>query len=222
MTKELFLKIFYCQTALSALVAVLCFVRFKQRETYIKLIGFSFLLGFAVNALAVLMLHFQLGMYVNVPQSVFGIVSFCVTCLVYYEVLGRKHKTALVATITLFVLFSVFNLVFLQQMQINSYNNTVTSIVILVISTFYFYRLVIELPTTHLSQLPMFWVNTAILCFNAGTLVLFVFTSYLVNTLKSDMLSYWSLHNILSIAEHLVIMIGLYFDLKRSRPLNTN
>jgi hypothetical protein len=60
----------------------------------------------------------------------------------------------------------------------------------------------------------MFWFNSGILIFHAGAFFLFSFSSYLVNVQKNDMMMYWSFHNMLSIVERLLILIGLYYDLK--------
>jgi hypothetical protein len=71
----------------------------------------------------------------------------------------------------------------------------------------------IELPSMHLQRMPMFWFNSAFLIYYAGALVLFVFTSYIINVLKQDLVTYWIFHNCLSICEHFLVLTGLYYDL---------
>ena len=72
----------------------------------------------------------------------------------------------------------------------------------------------VELPAQHIHHLPMFWINSAFLFYHAGTFFLFAFTAYIIVVLKNDLLVYWTFHNLLSIIEHMIILIGLYYDLK--------
>ena len=90
-------------------------------------------------------------------------------------------------------------------------------IILIVYCILYCYRLLVDLPVQHLQRVPMFWFNSAILIFNAGTLFLFLFASYLVEVLNNDLLIYWSFHNILNIIQHLIVIIGLWQDLRNIR-----
>ena len=73
------------------------------------------------------------------------------------------------------------------------------------------------LPVQELQRLPMFWYVTSNLVYNAGTLFLLLFTTYLVEVLHNDLLIYWSFHNILDIIQDLLIMLGLWQDLRNIR-----
>jgi hypothetical protein len=85
---------------------------------------------------------------------------------------------------------------------------------LIIYSLLYFYVLMRDLPSLYIHQIPMFWFNSGILIFHAGTFFLFSFVSYLVNVRNDDLIAYWSFHNMLSIVERLIIMIGLCYDLK--------
>ena len=63
-----------------------------------------------------------------------------------------------------------------------------------------------------ISQSKTFWFNFI----GALLTVLEVFT----NVLKDNLLIYWSFHNCLSIIEHIIILIGLYYDLKSKERLS--
>ncbi len=84
----------------------------------------------------------------------------------------------------------------------------------------YFYVLMQDLPSLYVHQFPMFWFNSGLLIFHAGTFFLFSFHAYLVNVLKNNMLIYWSFHNMLSIIEHIIFLIGLYYDSKSGSDRN--
>jgi hypothetical protein len=75
-----------------------------------------------------------------------------------------------------------------------------------------------ELPAQHIHHLPMFWFNSAFLIFNAGVFFLFAFTAYITTVLKNNLLIYWTFHNLWNMLEHLIILVGLYYDLKTLPP----
>ena len=70
--------------------------------------------------------------------------------------------------------------------------------------------------------MPMFWFNSAFLVLGAGTFVLYTFTSYLIHVLRNDMITYWSIHNMLSIFANLIVMIGLYYDFRQLKIRETH
>lgn len=70
--------------------------------------------------------------------------------------------------------------------------------------------------------MPMFWFNSAFLVLGAGTFVLYTFTSYLIHVLRNDMITYWSIHNMLSIFAHLIVLIGLYYDFRQLKIRETH
>ena len=132
-----------------------------------------------------------------------------------YDNLLHKRYSARFKTVTwVFIVFALINLFFIQKTAGNSYSNFFHSAVMIVYCLSYFYVLIEDLPSLHVHQLPMFWFNSALLMFHAGNFFLFSFHDYLVNVLKNNLLIYWSFHNALSILEHLIILIGLYYDLR--------
>jgi len=213
-TLEGFLKIVLLQTALSAIVAVVCFYKYNKRQTYIRLIGFVFLIGFLANAVAMILKPLGLNRFINVPQNIYLVTNFCLLSAVYFLVLKKRASKLFVFVAVAFVILALLNGFYLQKSTINSYTNVIQSLVIIIYAVIYFYRLMVELPTQHIHHLPMFWFNSAFLIFHAGAFFLFAFTSYLINVLKNDLLTYWSFHNILSIIEHLIVLAGLYYDLR--------
>jgi hypothetical protein len=204
----------YSQTILSALVAILALMKYQSRDIYIKLIGLVFLWGFFANVIAFAFYHIGLRPYVNIPQSIYDFGNIWLISLVYYHALNKRYKHWFVFTTIFFFLFAAFNLIYLQKQSISSYNKFISCFIVISYSIFYFYRLMIELPSTHLQRMPMFWINSAYLIYYAGALILFVFTSYIVDVLKDNLVVYWIFHNTLSIIQHLLILIGVWYDLR--------
>lgn len=176
-----------------------------------KLIGLLFLLG--VISHAVLFIIPLKGKEFNIPSSIYTILSFAVSAALYYICLP-KHRVLVAIVSVLFLAFAILNFVSIQQLENNSYTKTGEAIILIGFSLLYFYRLLIDLPVQHLQRMPMFWYNAAFLLYSAATLFIFVFTSYLVEVLHSDLLIYWTFHNILNIIQHFVVMLGLWQELR--------
>ena len=214
MTLQTLTCVGYIQTVLSAVVAFLALIRFKSREIYVKLIGLIFLLSFMANVAAYILYYLGLKFYTNIPQSIYEPIMIGVVSILYYQALNKRYSRFFLIVTVCSIAFAVFNLFFLQKQSISSYPKFVNSFIIIGYCIFYFYRLMVELPSTNLQRLPMFWFNSAFLIYFAGALILFIFTSYIVNILKDNLITYWVFHNTLSICEHLIVLTGLYFNLK--------
>ena len=203
----------YFQTVLSAVVAFFALIKFYSREAYIKLIGLAFLLGFLANSCAWLLSWLGLRSFMNVPQTFYDSIIICVISLIFYYALGKRYGKMFFIVTVFYLLFALINFLFLQKHTINSYNKFLSSFIVISYCILFFYRLMVELPSMHLQRMPMFWFNSALLIYYAGALILFVFTSYIINVLKQNLITYWIFHNSLSICEHFLILIGLYYDL---------
>jgi len=211
MTLHSYLLVFYIQTALSAIVALTAFYRFPRRSKGTKLIGLLFAVGFVCNTLGYLLAKHKM---TNIPGSAFDLSLVLIVSLIYnYQTKGRYQKWFLLIA-SVFILFAITNLFLIQKSDNASNNKLLSSFIIILYAIFYFYRLMVEMPTTHIQRLPMFWFNAAFLIYHAGTIFLFAFTSYLIHVLKEDMFTYWSFHNLLNIVEHLIVLLGLFYDTK--------
>jgi hypothetical protein len=215
MTIDQVITLAHIQTALSAFVAILCFVKFEFRDGVIKLIGLVFLTSFLANITA-LAFHMvpALVPFINTAYPAFSIVSFILLSRVYYVSLRTIHFRWFVLNSVIFTLFALTNLFFIQKLTLNSYTNIFYSAILIIYCLLYFYTLIRDLPSLYVHRLPMFWFNSALLIFHAGAFFLFSFTAYLVNVLKNDLIIYWGFHNVLSILEHFIVLIGLYYNLK--------
>lgn len=220
MTIEIFLRIANGPTILSVLVVLMSILYYKRRSTESKLMGLTFIVG-PITFLSLGILHLK-GKNVNIPQSIEPMLYFIALTVLYNFTLGGRYKNFFLATAIFFITFAVSNLLFGQQNDINTYSQAVRSIILICYCILYCYRLLVDLPVQHLQRVPMFWFNSAVLIFNAGTLFLFLFTSYLVEVLNNDLLIYWSFHNILNIIQHLIVIIGLWQDLRNIKSRSSS
>jgi hypothetical protein len=213
MTIQTVLLLAFIQTVLSAVVASLALVKYSSRGLAVRLIGFVFLAGCLANVASwVLVRTGTFRGFTNTPAPIYLIINLCLYSRLYYVEMHRRHGRWFVIVASLFCVFALVNILFIQKTTPNSYTFLFHSGILLTYSLLYFYFLIHDLPSLHVHRLPMFWFNSALLIFHAGTFFLFSFTSYLVNVLKDNLIVYWSFHNVLSIIEHFIFLVGLYYD----------
>jgi len=212
---SLHLNIFYFQTTLSGVVALLCFFFLAKRQKITDLIGLLFFCGFLSNALAYLLFFTKNSN--NLAGSIYDLCLIVIAGLLYNHVTQGRYRKFFTLTTTLYLIFALLNLFFIQKTQISSYNKLLGSFLMISYSVFYFYRLMADMPTMQIQKLPMFWFNSGFLIYHAGTVFLWAFTTYLTDVLKNNFLVYMMFHNCLNIAEHFIVLVGLYYQ----RILNT-
>ena len=217
MTIQIYLYLTIAQTVLLAIVAIGALIRYRSRSLIVKLIGFVFLTGFLANMASWLMVGTALRIFVNSTYPISLIITVALYSRIYYDLLHKKNRRWFVLVACVFAVFALVNILFIQKTAPNSYTYFFHSAIMITYCLLYFYVLMQDLPSLYVHQLPMFWFNSGLLIFHAGTFFLFSFHAYLVNVLKNNMLIYWSFHNMLSIIEHMIFLIGLYYDLRGLR-----
>jgi len=213
MTLQTFLVTAHLAPSLTAVGLLLFLIRYKAKQNYIKLLGL--LLIASIMATACQFILFEVKVTPNYASTLYHIFELPLLATIYYLATNRTiPRTSVIVIGAAYVLFGMWNLIFIQKQNINSYTLVVESIIIIFYSLYYFYWLIEKLPTTQLHRLPMFWLNSAWIFFFSGNLFFFVFISYLVNVEKNDLLVYWTLHNILKAIEVLMIVSALWIDLR--------
>ena len=215
MTLEHFLFIHNAQLVLSLIILIMSVVYFRKRTIDTKIIALHFLLSF-VPILVIFFLGLR-GKLVNIPLNLYLLVQMFTLSLLFAIALGKKYKNLLLGAGLLFVVVWFINFLFIQKDELNTYTKAFGSIILIFYCLLYYYRLLIDLPVQQLQRVPMFWYVTSNLVYNAGTLFLLLFTTYLVEVLHNDLLIYWSFHNILDIIQDLLIMLGLWQELRNIR-----
>lgn len=206
------------QTVLSAVVAVLSWVRFRSRSLTVRLVGLIFLAGCMANVFGVVLLRSDtFRSYSNATPVVYLLISMVCSSYIYFIILFKK-KEWFIMIVGLFLVCALINFFFIEKLAFNSYTAIFQSTVIIPCCLLYFHILLRDLPSVYVHQLPMFWFNSSFLIYYAGTFFLFSFQPYLVNVLRNNMIIYWSFHNMLSIIEHILVLIGLVYDLRMTKP----
>jgi hypothetical protein len=115
------------------------------------------------------------------------------------------------------MVFGIVNFLFIQTKYVNSYSNSLHTLIILILSIVYFYKLLRDLPAQQLQRLPMFWIISGFFFSNAGKLVIYTVTHYLIHFVQDNMIIVWSFHNFLTIIANLLIGYGAWLNHKQLR-----
>jgi len=215
MTLKHFNIINITQLVLSGIILIAAVVYFKRRNVETRIIALHFLLAFAPY-LAIVFLGLK-GKLVNIPQNIYLLVQMFTIGLLFSVAFGKKYKNLLLVLGLIFAFFWGINFFFFQKDDLNTYTKVFSSIIFIFYCLLYYHRLLTDLPEQELHRVPMFWYVTANLVYNAGTLFLLLFVSYLIEVLHNDLLIYWSFHNILDIIQDLLVIVGLWQDLRNIR-----
>jgi hypothetical protein len=99
----------------------------------------------------------------------------------------------------------------------NSYTYTIHTIVVLMLSVVYFFKLLKELPAEQLQKFPMFWIVSGIFFSHAGKLVIYAVTHFLIHVVKDNMIVMFSFHNFLTIIGNVIVAYGVWLNFKETR-----
>jgi hypothetical protein len=192
------------------ITAVIFLITPKEGRTNLLELGLAVILAFVsdiVSLVGIFVFHVNM----NLSQNLLDLFTLPLFLLLYKRKISWKNTGIIVyVSIGAFLAFAILNLSFIQQPpSLASYNKTVIAISMIVASLVYFYVLIRDLPTQTITRLPMFWVNAAILIYYSGTFFVYLATDYLVNVVKSDLVSPWMIHNFLGLIFYSLITVGL-------------
>lgn len=215
MTLEFFLVTAKISFYLAALISGLAWIFFKRRSWDVRFLGLLTFNGFLVGVVtAILPLK---GKQVNIPNTCWVILDFFVVAALFYHGFGRRFGKFLFPIAGFLTTLAIINILFVQQMDINSYSIIMHAFFALCCSVYYFYRLLADMPKYQIQRLPMFYFSAGLLINSAGVFFLYLFTNYIIKFFYDDMLIYWTLHNYLLIFQLLIFIFGLAVDLNNLR-----
>ncbi len=186
-----------------------CLYHFRTFQAELKLLCLLEVFSFICDILSLAVPLIKLK--TNYLGTLYEIGEFTILFFLYFGILKpKKSKWIFILIGFSFILFSSLNFLFLQHEKLNSFTFLSSSIIFIWLSVVYFFSLMKDLPTYHLEQIPMFWINTAVLIFFSGNFFLFLTTDYLIKVSPNDFMVHWSLHNILNIVKNLLFTIAFW------------
>lgn len=194
-------------------------IGWKQRPAYIKMLG-----AYGGVSLIALILQFAMILFFHVPRG----NNFVYNCYSPFEVVflmsifyivfdSRKTKRIILISNIIFFLIWLAEVGYHDFWSLNSYARSVGNILLIGVSITYFYTLMRDLPSQGIFRLPMFWMATGLLVYNAGTFILFVLLEYLVKVLNNDLIYYWTFQTFLRMVFNSFLIVCVWQDLRNRR-----
>jgi len=215
MTFEDFILISHIQGFSPLLAVILVAWKLREKPLYIKLVGFKSLVSviFHIN---IYIFTFVIDAGMNIILGEIHALIEPILIIIIYTHVNPSKKYALILYIAyaIFALGDILNMIYLQTSYSTSYGKVISSLLFMILSVDFFFRMLRELPANRLSTYPMFWINASTLLFFSSTLVLFVVFDYLVTVLNDNMVFYYSFHNIMRTLFALLFAVGVWQDLK--------
>lgn len=223
MTLEQFVLTAELQTVLLGILAFLSLINYRSRSSVVRQMGFIFVAGVVANICSYSLTRTEsFRQYSNLPGILYFVIINGLLSYLYLVLLFKKRRLWANLFTGASIVIAFLNFYLIQKTSVNSNLFVIHASILISFSLSYFYVLMRDLPSLHVHQMPMFWFNSAFLVLGAGTFVLYAFTSYLIHVLRDDMITYWSIHNMLSIFAHLIVFIGLYYDFKQLKNHQMN
>lgn len=208
--------IFYCIMILVVIPVGLLASQFKHQPSEMRWLMFTLILSFMCDFLSDLSARFRI-LFVNLGGITYGIVAPLFFAFFFNHVIRwRKLKKIIFSVGCGLTSFAIYNAIFLQGKKPNSYSATLLSLFILALSIIYFYKLIKELPTSRIHDLPLFWVISSFFFTHAGKLVLNIVSHYMMTIMKDNLMVLWTVHNMLTMVGLVALTKGVWLHVRAS------
>ncbi|MBL7919312.1 MAG: hypothetical protein JNJ40_03295 [Bacteroidia bacterium] len=142
----------------------------------------------------------------------FTAVEFALISLFYSFFFRNYFKPYLINLfIPLFLIAAYIDYRVYGLFSVYNFSPSVECIVLIIYSFFFLYYALKNLIFENLLSTPVFWINTAILFYFSGNLILFIFSDYMA---KSDIIKYgilWSIiHTFFNLLYNILLSIGFW------------
>ena len=178
---------------------------------------FIYIVYSLVNDLTILFLYAR-RIPLLIPLSVFTVVEYTLFSLFFYFLSQKKmFKNFLLLASVLFYLVAIINFLFLgKSKKFDSFPATLEAVWVLIYCIYYFYDQLNKPEVTFIYSKPHFWITVGIFIYIAGTFFLFVQSSVLSDSERSN---FWIINLISNILKNILFTISFIIP---SRPSNSN
>jgi len=199
------------QWFVSLVVVSSCLIKYSDRPSYIKTLGFYGIISFLFSTVAKFAVS---GSQVN---GILNTYVFCevIILLILFFLAGRDKlfRSLIVAGCISYVLIFAGAYLYYPS-YVFSIIRVARDLLMIFFAISYFIYLLRQLPEEDLLKFPMFWINAAVVIFFSGVFVLSYFRDYIVLVLKDDTAGFWAFRNFFSTAYWLVLAYAGWLNLK--------
>lgn len=148
----------------------------------------------------------------NLPLlHVFTIVEFVLIAYLYRPLMEQLFSKKGFYTIVIgFSTLSVLNSLFHENIfQFNTYARALQSLLIILLTLFYFFNTLKRLVEKKLEESPLFWISTGLLLYFSSSLFIFIYSNVLFGVGKNSH-AIWGIHAIFSLVLYIFYSIALW------------
>jgi hypothetical protein len=142
----------------------------------------------------------------------FTVVEYTLLSLFYINFFKGYFKPfTFYVCMPLFYIVAFFDYMINGIATIDDFSISVESMIFIGYSLFWFYFVLKNLLFENLLSSPAFWINTAILVYFAGNLLLFTFSEYLLSNYPGRSTSIWTIiHSFINILFNILLATGVW------------
>ena len=207
----------YSQGLVSLIIGIICLKNYANRPDYIKVLGFYGLNSFVFQLSQESTILFFQNHYLNEIGNVY-VLSECIilSFLFYFVIPVKTFRKAILFLILLYIFVYILAFLIFHKSAPAIIRST-RDLLIVIFCISYFFYLLRDLPEDDLMQVPMFWINSAILVFFSGTFILSYFREYIIVMIGDGIADYWTFRNFFRFAFCLVLVYAGWLNLKSIR-----
>jgi hypothetical protein len=217
MSLQAFTIVFYFCLATILCPIILLLSNFGKINTTYRSLLYLLILSLFCDLLSELLYH--LGGPVNIGGTTYSVLHPIFFSILIYNATDRKKKLKipLILLNLLYFPFSLSNFLFIQKINLNTYNTVVGKIIIMTLCIVYYYSLIKSLPVQRLQRFPLFWIVSAFFFTESAKLVVYSVAQYLINVFNDNLIFLWSIHNGLTIILNIILGFAVWTELKRMK-----
>jgi hypothetical protein len=204
----------YASTASVIVPLVPAIYQARYLKTYSKLILILLICSLLTDVLSYFLS--REGITTNWIVNAYLLVQFSLLWMIYFKELSKPRPFVLIATVFITYFFGSF--FFNDFFNFNTHANSIAGLILVGIAIYHLYHLLNELPAANITNVPMFWVTFAVLCYYGGTLVLFLMNNLMLGKYLASHRMLWILHNICNILKNILLAIALWQSYRNLKP----
>ena len=185
-------------------------LRYRAYNRELRLISIYIILCAIVEVISHLLWSYKIN---NLPLlHLYVPVTFTALFLFYKTLLGNLlPKWAWYTVAAVFYTFSIVDSLWIQGLfTFNSYTLNLENVIMIIFAILCFYKISTEMKVRQLERYPVFWINTGVLFYFSGSLLLFTLSNETISFSKTIRMYLWSVHALFVMLMYIMITIGLW------------
>ena len=208
-----FVRISQASVLIPVVIAIFRYKRLSPEQRILSWLVFSLLLTEIIAFYG--FTNFEAGKN-HLLYNLYAIALFVFLNRIYRSILKEKLSAYLNLVLGLFLLFACYNGFFIQSIYVLNTNTIVVSFVTyIILSISYFYQMLKGPLDYDLECNPMFWLNSGILLYNSGALILFMYVNQFIEASDEVLLVSWQLNTAFNIMLNCFYGVALWVHQKR-------